>query len=642
MIIELNDACRNEKALVGNKAWNLSFLASQGYQIESGFCITSSFFSDFLKMNEIEINEESADRIMSGQFSDVQIDLIKSYFAQLGDDKLVIVRSSGVNEDDESGSMAGAYKSISNITKYIDLFNAIKMCWASFIIANNNLPFLRDNVCVLVQKQLLPDWSGVLFTQNPIMKNNNMYIELVQGGCDLLVSGIAQGTKIEYNTDKRLFVDLPIEIASIKPMLTKLATQAEHIKVIMNAEQDIEWAIKGDVVHILQSRPIAKRNRKTLNSIEIINNYDANRVLNIDPHNLQEYYSNYVKKHLWIHNFANKNGIKIPNGFFIIYNEELIAQTKSETLSNLFEIQSVDIRYKGMKGKMASSADALKDDMLRIIRDMKASGEITIHAKEYIPNQISGYSTQLQDTVIIEYSIGGLMGLCSGLVEPSVCVIDERALIVSHEFKKNDSYYVYDDRHKEFRYMQYTEIQEPLSDEMLQEIYNMTKALCSRFPDARVEWYVYNGILYLSDLSLEESFTQLNANIGHILSSGNIEGQVVKIDDLGMFHEFWDKYDISVNISPDRIIAEKDEKLFGIIERLKRFKSPIILAEYPIPTLSVLVNYAQGFVFEKGSVLSHLGIILRENGIPGYFIPGAMSKYSEGECIKINSDLGGV
>ena len=93
---------------------------------------------------------------------------------------LVAVRSSSVVEDLHSKSNAGRFKTELNVNSIKKLISALKTVWSS----SNGY-----DMAVIVQKQLIPDESGVLFTRNPINGKNETVIEYVEGLCSPLVGG---------------------------------------------------------------------------------------------------------------------------------------------------------------------------------------------------------------------------------------------------------------------------------------------------------------------------------------------------------------------------------------------------------------------------------------------------------------------
>jgi len=635
MIIGLKEAYQHDKKIVGNKAWNVSYLKSHGYLVPDGFCLTSLFFSNYLEFNSISLDSECIqDDIMQGKYTHEQVRLIGAFYTDLEDKAIVAVRSSGANEDDHYSSMAGIYKSILHVSKFRDLLHAIKICWASFCL--DSASFAKENVNIFVQKQLAPEWSGVLFTQDPILKDDSIYIEIVQGMGDSLVNGTAQSRKVTYRPSVSSFInEESAGIDSIKPLLLDLAMQAIRIKELLGGDQDIEWAFQNDKVYILQARPIVKRQLQ-LDSIEIISGDNIDRVLRVEPGNIREYYSDYIRKHLWINNFARINDIHIPAGYFIIYNRSLADKIHDNDLARIFKTDVVSIQYKGTEKKKISETSKLKESMIKIAEELDDDEYIVVYIREYIPNELSGFSTMSHNNVIIEYSIGGLMGLGSGMVAPSTCIIDDKMEITSHNFCENDYYFLYDSKKMSFEYSKYEGSQGPLSECLLKGIFFMTNKISGKFLNARIEWYIYDDRIYLKDLSLEESTNEICPDIGHIMSPGIIKGEIIKLENMDLFHELLIKYDISVNASPDRAIAERSESLVDLIDRIKEKDSAIILAEYPIPSLSILMGHVAGFIFEKGSLLSHLGIILRENKIPAILMPGSMEEYCEGEMVNFD------
>jgi len=64
----------------------------------------------------------------------------------------------------------------------------------------------------------------------------------------------------------------------------------------------------------------------------------------------------------------------------------------------------------------------------------------------------------------------------------------------------------------------------------------------------------------------------------------------------------------------------------------------IILCERPDSRLVTLLPYAKGFVFEKGGLLCHLALLLREAKVPAVIMDGALSCFRSGDTI--NMDIG--
>ena len=72
---------------------------------------------------------------------------------------------------------------------------------------------------------------------------------------------------------------------------------------------------------------------------------------------------------------------------------------------------------------------------------------------------------------------------------------------------------------------------------------------------------------------------------------------------------------VSVHDINDKLI--KNPQLNQMIKEIKKFaEKPIVFVEKPYAILSLLFDDVAGFVFESGSLLCHLSILIREAKIP--------------------------
>jgi pyruvate,water dikinase len=183
--------------------------------------------------------------------------------------------------------MAGQYETILDVEGEDALFAAVQRCWTSI-----NAPRTRayqkqhgideaDVVMAVVIQRLVPaDHAGVLFTTNPHPGHfSEMLLEANWGLGESLVSGEVQpdSFRLDQKTGRVLAVicrqnadpasaqsDSDVSLNSSTP--TKPCLRGIEIFRIWEAgqkavehfgcPQDIEWAIAGDQLFILQSRPI--------------------------------------------------------------------------------------------------------------------------------------------------------------------------------------------------------------------------------------------------------------------------------------------------------------------------------------------------------------------------------------------------
>ena len=200
----------------------------------------------------------------------------------LDDNKKYAVRSSFASEDGTSLSYAGQFDTLLNVEKK-DLKEAIQKVFNSTKNKNvrqynklNNVLTLNIG-CVIVQEMIHADYSGVIFTANPLGILNETIIVVGKGlGCNV-VEDKTNTTSYYYNQDDKLYY---YEQQKNSPLLSEehlkeLIEVSEKIKQLFSYECDIEFAIQEDQIYILQVRPITtlKNNPIILDNSNIVESY---------------------------------------------------------------------------------------------------------------------------------------------------------------------------------------------------------------------------------------------------------------------------------------------------------------------------------------------------------------------------------
>ena len=200
----------------------------------------------------------------------------------------VAVRSSATTEDLAEASFAGQQDTYLNIKGNDNLITNVKKCFASLFTARatyyrNKKGFKHEqaSLAVIIQKMVDSDKSGVMFSKNPTNKDDHIVIEAVYGLGEGIVSGLI--TPDNYIVNRELKI-LQQTIANKKLAITrdsggqklevKLTEQKAKSQVLKNYEihklaeyaikleehykkpQDIEFAIEGEGIYIVQTRPI--------------------------------------------------------------------------------------------------------------------------------------------------------------------------------------------------------------------------------------------------------------------------------------------------------------------------------------------------------------------------------------------------
>ncbi|HPD81787.1 MAG TPA: phosphoenolpyruvate synthase [Candidatus Pacearchaeota archaeon] len=206
----------------------------------------------------------------------------------------VAVRSSATTEDLAEASFAGQQDSFVNVKGNSELLNSIRKCFASMFTSRatyyrhkQGFKHEQAHLAVVVQKMVDSGKSGVIFSKDPTYKDENIIMEAVWGLGEGIVSGRITPDKYVISNDLKI---LDIKIADKKIALTrtssgqntvvKLKEEKSKQQVLKNSEiiklsnialeleehykkpQDIEFAIEGDDIYIVQTRPITTINKR--------------------------------------------------------------------------------------------------------------------------------------------------------------------------------------------------------------------------------------------------------------------------------------------------------------------------------------------------------------------------------------------
>jgi pyruvate,water dikinase len=252
MLKEISDA---ERSLVGNKAYNLALMLRAGMPIPEGFCILSTAYFD---------HAESSDP------AEALKEEIASAYRLLGEGP-VAVRSSATSEDLANASFAGQQQTFLNIEGNSSLFVAVQNCWRSLSSSQAEayrqrirlgLDESKPKMAVIVQRMVPAEAAGVLFSRSPWPWNpNQMLLEASRGLGKKLVSGKITPDRFVLDRNSLEIVERNIAsqtgIAALRDEeVQKLGRIGLEIEGIFNEPCDIEWAVQGGKIFILQSRPI--------------------------------------------------------------------------------------------------------------------------------------------------------------------------------------------------------------------------------------------------------------------------------------------------------------------------------------------------------------------------------------------------
>jgi pyruvate,water dikinase len=292
----------------GGKGANLGELARAGFPVPAGFVVTADAYLEAMaaagvrqELLDVASSADADDPVPLAAASDRLHDLVHkagvpealreeivSAYERIGGGR-VAVRSSATSEDTADASFAGMNQTFTNVEGGDDLLRRVIECWASLygarVVAYRKARGIVDEpaIAVVVQKMVASERSGVLFTADPTtMKPDRIVIEAAFGLGEVVVGGEvepdtyivakewpwAENIRVGVQTHAIISdpaqgnrrVELTREEGGRRVLsdadIVEIAQLGARIERHYRAPQDVEWAIAGGDVFVLQSRPI--------------------------------------------------------------------------------------------------------------------------------------------------------------------------------------------------------------------------------------------------------------------------------------------------------------------------------------------------------------------------------------------------
>ncbi|WP_435151690.1 pyruvate, water dikinase [Haladaptatus sp. DFWS20] len=309
VVLWLDEISANDLELVGGKGASLGELTGADLPVPPGFVVTAGTYRKFIEetgiadelFEAVDVDTEDSAALADAESRAEELILgteipaemrqgILDAYDNLDDGKaFVAVRSSATAEDLPDASFAGQQETFLNITRD-DLVERVKQCWASLftqraIYYRQEKGFDHEivDIAVVIQRMVDAEKSGVMFTSHPSTGDKKIIIEAAWGLGEAVVSGSVSPDN--YVVDRASGATEDITIADKKIMHTKdsetgetverdvpedkrnarvlseddisrLVELGEEVEAHYGTPQDVEWAIVGDDVFMLQSRPI--------------------------------------------------------------------------------------------------------------------------------------------------------------------------------------------------------------------------------------------------------------------------------------------------------------------------------------------------------------------------------------------------
>ena len=295
---------------VGGKGASLGEMASIGLPVPRAFVVTAQAFRRFLIESGLENRlfscfegldvedsaaldyaaEEAKRLVLEAPMPErIREDIRLAYRRLAPEPMIVAVRSSATAEDLPDASFAGQQETYLNIRGEEDLLEAVQKCWASlygaraiYYRSKQGFDDHSVNIAVVVQQLVHSEKAGVMFTSHPVTGEAMTIVEGSWGLGEAVVSGTVSpdnyvfDKRAEKVIDRRIARKL-VEIVSDGSKGTReveISPSRQEVTVLSDEEiarlakfgsiaedhygvpQDVEWAIVGRELFILQSRPI--------------------------------------------------------------------------------------------------------------------------------------------------------------------------------------------------------------------------------------------------------------------------------------------------------------------------------------------------------------------------------------------------
>jgi rifampicin phosphotransferase len=297
-----------DRTSAGGKGINLGELISAGLPVPPGFLVLTPGYKDFVTANHLQTeierlaqtvssagpdSTEQAVRAISELFEqgvvpdEIQEAVLTAY-QDLGM-PAVAVRSSATAEDLPAASFAGLQDTFLQVNGEVEILSAIKRCWASLWSARA-LAYRKQqriaphtvHMAVIVQQMVEATAAGILFTCNPMTGvQNEIVINASWGLGEAIVSGHVNPDTLILDkangevrrmeiAEKQLMTvaanngvteeEVPSELRQQAVLSTRQIHQLYQFGIAVEAHfrtpQDIEWAIAGEQIFLLQARPV--------------------------------------------------------------------------------------------------------------------------------------------------------------------------------------------------------------------------------------------------------------------------------------------------------------------------------------------------------------------------------------------------
>ncbi|MBB1253551.1 deoxycytidine triphosphate deaminase [Streptomyces sp. OF3] len=618
--------------------------ASADFRVPAAFCVPAGEFVDALteeQRNELAdaftdlratVGAFFADSVARIQKTTAEIRLprqarvlLAARLAELfkdADGVEFAVRSSGLDEDTGTSSLAGVHQSVLGVRGADAVIDAVESCWRSHYEAPAVAARIRagdfsptPRLAVIVQRMVRPTLAGVAFTglDGPEGTTDpegtgaaKVVVEYVEGLADELVAGVAVPRRVD---SVALAAGPAPEASRDHPVLLEVVDLVRRLREDRGHDVDVEWAADADGVHLVQVRPLtAAREVSTVSAGPVAEGYrlyvdDLPSSFTLGA--VAAVYGGYTAKRGPAHRLAHRHGVATGAGWVLRFNGRgLHGERTSNALREMLAGGSDECVLDfgdNLRQIVVPKEDVL--DRLAVTSGASPDGTAlhSVILRDFVRGQLGVISRRVDGGgLVVEYTEEGLMALNRGTAGGETIIVGD----------------VSDDS---------ADVSFPASGAVLRphldEIGRFTEAMHAEYGPVTLEWVHDDGTLYFVDYSVLGGDDAVTVAHGEVcISPGTARGPLLRLDDDALLRRL--SIGPAVSIDKSRDVSEHDG-LARILEQVASYeRKPVVSAARPYAVLSVLLDHVAGFVFDQGSALGHLAILLREARIPAVTAAG--------------------